>query len=159
VVTGEVLEVGVEQPIARCDDERGAELQGPPARLLLALATHDRADRSSVCTRFEEGTHAKGGGSRDAGRLTFAVQQNPKRDPLIRDERIGVSPPTGANCGDAGPQLLELAISVSDLTGPFTTGESTKVAQKQHDVWRRRPQISQSLRVGLRILQSHVGEC
>jgi hypothetical protein len=139
VVTGEVLEVGVHQPIAWCDDQGGAELQRPPARLLLALAARDRADRGCVCTRSEQRAHTKGVGSRDTGRHTLAVQDNPEWNLFILDERLGVSPPSGADRGDVGPQLPELAISISDLTGPLATRESTKVAQEQHDVRRIRP--------------------
>jgi hypothetical protein len=79
--------------------------------------------------------HNLGGGA-------VLVEQHGKWHRLVLDEGLCVPFATRADSDDPCPGCQDLVVSLADLTGPFATGDSAKVAKKENQVGLVRPHIT-----------------
>lgn len=140
-----VLEIGIQQLIAGPDHQGGSELGRSPSGVVLDVASGHSPGAGDPLA----GPQQRGGSERlgpdDVGRRAVLVQQDLERDSLVLDECLGVTLPAGADGNDAGTRCGDLFVSVSDLTGPLTTGKSTKVPEEEDERTPFRPPVTQAM--------------
>ena len=153
MVTGEVLEVRIQQFVARSDHEGGAQLHRPTTRLLLAVSARGRPGTGDPCTGPHHRGHPDLLGAGDLRCSAVLIQQNGKRHPLILDECLGITLPARADGGDLDTCCDEVVVSVADLTGPLAAGQSAKVAEKEDHMGALLPQVAEAMRTAFGIDQ------
>ncbi len=144
MITCVVLEVGVPQVVAWPDHQRGAQLEGTPARFPLAMARSEGPDSGRQGIHRDERAGAEAFGSGDLGGRPIFVEEHGERHSLVLDERSSVSTSTGADGGDAGSRGNDLFVSIADLTGPLAARQSAKVPQKENDLGSVGPEVPEA---------------
>ena len=77
---------------------------------------------------------------------------------LVLDERHCVALAAGADGRDLGTGCEKFVVSVADLTGPLTAGQSTKVPKEQKHLGMVLPQVTEALWRAIRIDEHFVCE-
>ena len=72
--------------------------------------------------------------------------------------RFGVLPAAGSDCGDRGAGGDDLVVSVADLTGPLTAGQSPEVPKEEHNLRLFRPEFTESLLGAVGIDEDQISE-
>lgn len=156
MVTGILLAVLEQQLVAWPDHERGAQLHGPGAGSVLAIAGRERSRR-----RHDGGASQQGRGS-DLARLhgrscvAVLVEKHRKREVLVFDECLRIVATPGADRSHRVGR--ELVLALADLTGPLPARESAEMAQEEQRMGGVRPQVSQAVGPSLHVGKAHVGE-
>ena len=158
VVSGEVLVVLVEDLVARGHHDRRTELEGAPTGVLLSMATSKRSESCGNGPESQDGRRPKRSRTDDLRGDAILVEENRKGHALVLDEGLGIPLATRADGRDLGTGRKDLVISIADLTGPLTTGQSTEVAEEQDDLWMLPPSIPEPVCRAFRIDQQVVGE-
>jgi hypothetical protein len=96
--------------------------------------------------------------SDDLSGAAVLIEEHRIRDLFILDERFGVLPAAGSDCGDRGTGGDDLVVSVADLTGPFTAGQSPEVSKEEQNLRLFRPEVTESLLGALGIDEDQVGQ-
>ncbi len=158
VVPCVLLTVLVQDLVSRPHHDGRSELHRPAARLLLAVAAGERTDPGRERTRIEERARPERSGSDDLGGVAVLVEEDGEWNTLVLDERRGVSLPAGPDGGDEGTCGEDLLVSIADLTGPLTAGQSAEVAQEQQDVGLLEPEVAEPVLGAVGIDENLVGE-
>ena len=145
MVASMFLVVGVEQLIAGTDDEGRTELAGAPAGSTLAVPVPDRPQTCSDCRRFQERGCSYRAGPDDLGGGAVLVQQHRVGKRLVGNERFRITSTARPDGSDGYVGMIEILLSCPNLTGPFTTGESTEMAQEEQHCRALRPQVTESV--------------
>ena len=158
MVAREVLEVGVQDLVARPHHDRGTQLHWASPGLLLPMSAGERSDSGGDGSWLDERRHAKGLRTDDLGGVAVLVEKHGEGDPFVVDERLGVSTASRSDGGDPGAGGKDLVVSVADLTGPLTACKSTEVAEEENNLRVFRPQVAESLLGPVGIDENLVGE-
>jgi len=158
VVASELLLVAVEQFVARCHDEGCAELGGSSTRLVLAVAASEGSRTCEESVRADQCSGSETVHLDDVGGLAVLVEEDGERDGLLLNERFGVASPASAKSRHTSTRCCELFVSIADLTGPFATGCSAEVSEKQDDLEMFCPQIAQSMHPAGGIREREISE-
>lgn len=159
MVAGVFLIVGVEQLIARTDDEGRTKLAGSPARPTLAVPILDRAQSRSDCRRFQERGCSHRAGADDFGGGSVLVQQHGVWKRLLGNERFRIASTSRPDGNDGYLCEIEILLPFPNLTGSFTTGQSAEMAQEQQHRGTLCPQITESMLTTVGIHQDVLSEC
>lgn len=151
MVSGVVLEIGVQQFVAGPYHQRGSELRRASAGLVLDIPARDRPSTGDPLARTEQRGSVERLRPDDVGRRSVLVQQDLERDPLILDEGLGVAFPTGAYRDDVCARRPDVFVPISDLTGPLTTGQSTEMSEEENERAVFGPAITEPVLVPVRI--------
>lgn len=133
VVAGIILEVLVQQPVARTDHQRGAQLERPPPGVSLPVSFQRRSGAGDQLGGLDQRAHAHLPGAGDLGGGAVFVEEHLKGNRLVFDESLGVPLAAGSYRSDVGTRIEDFLISVADLTGPFTAGQSAEMAKEEDD--------------------------
>lgn len=145
MISGERLTVDIEKLVARSNDERRTELCRAGAWTALPVASNEGPRSSHPGIRSDYRCGAKSVQLDDVSSKTIGVEKNAERNRFVLDECGRVAPTAGPDGGDVRTGLHQLPVSVTDLTGPFTTRQSSEVPQEEKDVGRVSPQVTKTL--------------
>jgi hypothetical protein len=158
VVASERLPVDVEELIPRSHDHRGAQLGRPAASVVLSVSRGKRSCTGEKGIGPDQRYCSEAVRLDDVGCFTLLVEKYGKGHHLIFDKRLGVPPATRTDGRDTRAGCFEVFVSIADLTGPFSTGQSAEMPQKQKNMWFLGPKISKAVRRALRIGQGKICE-
>jgi hypothetical protein len=77
---------------------------------------------------------------------------------LVLDEGLGVVLAAGADRSDLSPGGEDILVSIANLTGPLTAGQSSKVAQEKQDLRLLHPEVTEPLFGPVRIDEDLIGK-
>lgn len=145
MIAGVVLEVGIQQFVARPDHQGGTQLEGSATALVLAMSGRQAASPGRQGGRLGDGNQSEPSGSDEFGSQPIFVEEHVEGYPLIFNERLGITLATGSNGDHGRPCRGDLFISVADLTGPLAAGQSAKVPEEQDHGRRFRPPVTEAM--------------
>ncbi len=151
VVACERFLIDVDQLIARCHHKGRSELSRPAACLVLTVAAGEGPGTGEERVRPDQRCGSESVRLDDVRCLAFLIEEDRKRDGLVLDECLCVSSASRADGRHIRTGFPQLFVSVSDLTGPLTTGQSTEMSEEKENVWIFGPQVPKSMRRTVRI--------
>ena len=151
MVACKVLVVGVAKLVAGSDDQRRAELERAPAGIALAVAGDGRSNSGDDLAGREQLESRRRLGAGDLGGGPVLIEKDREGNSLGFDEGLGISFASGADRSDFRPGGPYLVVSIADLTGPLTAGQSAKVAEEEDHLWLVCPQVAQPHRILIRV--------
>jgi hypothetical protein len=152
------LLVDIQDFVAWPDHQCRTELRWSTSRVVLPIALEQRPSRCKQSVRAEKRSRTKLVEFNDISGFAVFVKKNGEGDVLVLDKRHRVAPATGSEGGDPRPGFEDLVVAFTNLTGSFSTGQSTKVPQKQNDMSTLRPQVTKPVRCPLRVGKGHLCE-
>lgn len=158
MVAGVVLVVLIEDLVAGPHDDRCTELQGTATRLALPVARRQGSEASDQLARLHKRGCPERPRADDLRCQALLVEQYRERDLLVLDERLCIPLAAGSDGGDTCTRGEDLVVSLADLTGPLTAGQSTEVAQEQQHMGSFPPEVTEAVLGPVRIDQDLVGE-
>lgn len=158
MVACELLEVLVEDLIARAHHDGRSQLGRSTAGLPLAMTTGKGTEAGGELARLQQSRRSDRCGADDVGGGSVLIQQDGKRNVLVLDEGLGVAFAACADGGDAGSGGEDLVVSVADLTGPLAAGQSAEVAKEENDLGLLGPQVAEPVFSLVGIDEDLVGE-
>ena len=151
-----VLEVLVQELISGPYDERRSELERAPPRLVLPVALDERLQPGADGGRGHIGGQADGVRLHNFGGNAVLVEEHREWEVLVLNEGLGITLAAGADRGHSDVGSGEVSLSVADLTGSLATGESAEVAEEEQHRRPIRPQVTQPVRIAVRVDQLEV---
>jgi hypothetical protein len=130
-------------------------LERTPSGVVLPVAFGQRFRPGHELAGADQRKHAERAGAYQLRRCSVFVEQHLKGNRFVLDECLCIAAPAGADRGDVGSRGEDLFISLTDLTGPFATGQSAEMAEKENNSGAFRPAIAEPLLGTLRIDQVH----
>lgn len=133
-------------------------MEGTPACVVLSLSRRQRPRSGHELSGTDQRQLAESAGADQLRRRSVFIEKHFERDRLVLDERLCIAASAGTDRGDVRTGVEDLLISLTDLTGPFTTGQSAEVAEKEDDPGISRPAVAEPLLGPLRIDKVHCTE-
>lgn len=158
MVTGEVLVVGVLQDISRTDHQRRSELKRTSSSVVLPVAFQGRTQTGLDLPGCDQLAHGQSLRAGDFGSKAVLIEQHGERNALVLDEGLGVSLAPGTDGRDRCTGGDDVFVSVADLTGPLTAGQSTKMPKEEDDLSLFGPQVAEANRILVRVDDHGVGQ-
>ncbi len=152
------LFVDVNEFVAWRHYECRSELRGSAAGVVLPIALCHRTRPRQPCIRSERCRGSQLVQHNGVCCGPVLVEKYWEGNVLVLDERRCVSSTTGANSCDARSGRCQLFISVSDLTGPFSAGQSAEVSEKEKDMRFVRPQVAEPVKRSVGVRKGDVRE-
>ncbi len=145
MVAGVVLEVLVQDLIARPHHDGRTELHGPASRLALPVPRGEGPEARRELAGTDQCCDADGSRAHNLGSGAFLVEEDGEWNVLFLDEGLRIPAASGAYGGHLRPGGEYLFVSVADLTGPLTARQSTEMTKEQNHLGLIAPEIAQPL--------------
>ncbi len=147
MIANVVVEVAVEHLVARCDDERGAELKRTRTRLVLTMPG---LTRTLACGEHcgTDQRHQDLGTAFDRcslGGIALFVDQYGKRNSLVVDECLRVHHVARTDRDHIGTGGRDVGVIVTQLRGMLSAKHSTEMSEKDDNDRLVRPVVTEAV--------------
>src|SRR5204863_9621105 len=122
------IKVLVANPIARADHEGRPDLPHPLARLVDVVATLRGFPSCLPRARVQELEPVERSERRRLRSRRVVVDEDQVRDPLVADERLGITAITRPYRDDVGAQTGDLFVVLTQLRGMLSAVQSTEMS-------------------------------
>ena len=129
-----LIDVLVADRRAGADHKRPPQLGDPPTALLHPEASSISPDSARHASRVkEQRKEANAADRRCSGRRRVVIDEHWERDPLLGDERAGVSLVTGPDGDDLRAGRRDRVVMLTQLRGVLPAEQSAEVAEENED--------------------------